>query len=122
MFHRMLLLAQSEVAAEDFFVNFSGFNGAEQIQVAPPDVAAVGLVFVLFILFWMIICLVMVVALTIIPLWIICKKAGISPYISLLILVPGVNMAIYWILALINWPNLKSDTTNSISQGGYPPN
>jgi hypothetical protein len=66
----------------------------------------------LSILLGMSIGLVIVVALTIIPLWIIFKKAGISPYISLLILVPGVNMAFYWILALITWPNMKTENPN----------
>jgi len=108
MFHQMILLAQAPVE-----VAMDGVP-AEQLQMAfqGQDVAAVGVVFLLFILFWVFIGIVMAVALTVVPLWMICKKAGISPYISLLILVPGVNMAFYWILALIQWPNLKTENPN----------
>jgi len=106
MFHQMILFAQApaEFAAEDF--------PFEQMQIAPQEMAAVGVMFLLFFLLWIFIVLVMVVVLAIIPLWMICKKAGISPYISLLVLVPGVNAAIYWILALIPWPNLKTENPN----------
>ena len=105
MLYRMILLAQHDFAAGNETIIFSGG------EAPPPEMVAAGGFFILFILFWMVFCLVMTVALTIIPLWIICKKAGISPYISLLILVPGVNLAFYWILALINWPNLKAETS-----------
>ena len=108
MFHQMILFAQERVefAVEDF-----PFEQL-QMQVTPSDMAAVGVTFFLFFLLWIFICLVMVAVLMIIPLWMICKKAGISPYISLLVLVPGVNAAIYWILALIQWPNLKTENLN----------
>jgi len=109
----MLLLALSEFASEGVAFDF---HGAE----APPEMAAVGLFFILFVLLGMFICLAMAVALTVIPLWIICKKAGVSPYISLLILVPGVNMAFYWILALINWPNLKTERPDPNLPGNHP--
>jgi len=113
MFHQMILFAQAPVEAVP----------VEQLQVALQDqemaAAAVG-VFLLFILFWVFLCLVMTVVLTVIPLWIICKKAGILPYISLLILVPGVNIAFHWILALIQWPNLKTENPNRSAPPANP--
>ena len=114
MLNQMILLAQdsAEFTIDGVPVPFEQLQQQLQMQVAPPEMAAVGVFFLLFVLFWIFICLVMVVALTIIPLWMICKKAGISPYISLLVLVPGVNVAIYWILALIQWPNLKTENPN----------
>ena len=115
MFHRMILLAQADIAAEGIDINSLHATGAES---TPPEFA-IGLFFLLFIIFWVFICIVLTVAVTIIPLWMICKKAGVSPYLSLLILVPGVNLAFHWILALIPWPNLKAEIPNQTSP---PPN
>jgi hypothetical protein len=96
------------------------FDFAEQIVMSQPaPEMAIG-VFILFFLIWMFVVIAITVATVIIPLWLICKKAGISPYLSLLMLVPGVNLAFYWILALIDWPNLKKDATKSMIQRDPP--
>ena len=57
-------------------------------------------------------CLIIFVVLVVIPLWIICKRVGISPYFSLLILVPGVNFFFCWIIALVVWLNTKTLNNN----------
>ena len=43
------------------------------------------------------------VAITIVPLWQICKKAGFSPWLSLLILVPFGALILLYVLAFARW-------------------
>jgi hypothetical protein len=47
------------------------------------------------------------VPLLIVPFWKIFKKAGFEPALSLLMLVPWVNIAMLFWLAFANWPALK---------------
>jgi hypothetical protein len=43
-------------------------------------------------------------AIVIIPLWFICKKAGLSPWLSLLVLVPcGGILILLYVLAFAQW-------------------
>lgn len=42
-------------------------------------------------------------AITIPPFWAICRKAGYSPWFSLLIVVPWVNLIGLYVLAFSNW-------------------
>lgn len=43
-------------------------------------------------------------ALVIIPLWFICKKAGLSPWLSLIVLFPGFGtLILLYILAFSDW-------------------
>jgi len=43
-------------------------------------------------------------ALVIIPLWVICKKAGLSPWLSLIVLFPGFGILILlYVLAFAEW-------------------
>ncbi len=44
----------------------------------------------------------------ILPFWIILKKAGLSPALSLLLFVPGGLLVLLFILALSRWPALES--------------
>lgn len=46
------------------------------------------------------------------PFWFICKKAGLSPWLSLITLVPFGAIVLPFVLAFIEWPSLK----RSISQ------
>ena len=39
----------------------------------------------------------------ILPFWFICKKAGFSPFLSLLIMVPLGNLILIYILAFADW-------------------
>lgn len=54
-------------------------------------------------LLWMII----MAALIVIPFWRICKKAGYPGFLSLLVLIPLVNLAFFYFLAFANWPGPK---------------
>lgn len=52
---------------------------------------------------WLIV-LVFFVGFYLIPMWIIIKRIGKSPALSLLLLVPGVSTIVLWYLALAKWP------------------
>jgi hypothetical protein len=52
--------------------------------------------------FYLIVFLVAAVVL-IIPVWFICKKAGFSPYLSLLILIPFGGLVLLYVLAFSEW-------------------
>jgi hypothetical protein len=41
-----------------------------------------------------------------VPFWKICSKAGFSPYFSILIFIPGINVLFLWWLAFSKWPAL----------------
>jgi hypothetical protein len=46
-------------------------------------------------------------ALVVLPFWFIFKKAGHSPWLSLLMLLPIVNIAMLYFLAFAEWPRLR---------------
>ena len=46
-------------------------------------------------------------ALVVVPFWFIFSKAGHSSWLSLLMLVPVVNLVMLYFLAFSNWPALK---------------
>ena len=50
--------------------------------------------------------IVVTVAIFIIPFWQICAKAGFSPWLSLLLFVPVINLLLLYYLAFANWPIL----------------
>ena len=56
-----------------------------------------------------------IVAVVIIPFWFICKKAGFSPWLSLLNLVPLGNLILIYVLAFAQWKVVPAP------QLGYPP-
>ena len=41
------------------------------------------------------------------PVWRICSKAGFTGALSLLILIPGLNLCLLYFLALAEWPALR---------------
>lgn len=43
--------------------------------------------------------------LIVVPFWQICRKAGYSGWLALLIIVPMVNLAFIYFLAFAPWPN-----------------
>lgn len=45
----------------------------------------------------------MVVPFRVLPFWFICKKAGFSPWLSLLYLVPLGGLVLNFVLAFANW-------------------
>lgn len=48
-----------------------------------------------------------VLLLTLLPYWFICKKAGYHPALSLLILIPFGGIILPFFLAFANWPVLR---------------
>ena len=55
----------------------------------------------------MLIGLVMTVVLTVVPFWMICKKAGFPGPLALLMLVPVANLVLPFYIAFANWPALR---------------
>ena len=53
-------------------------------------------------------------ALIIVPFWFIFKKAGYSQWLSLLMVVPIVNVVMLYFLAFSDWPRLRE---REIKQG-----
>lgn len=45
------------------------------------------------------------------PFWFICKKAGFTPWLSLLIIIPFGALILPFVLAFVDWPSLKRDTS-----------
>ena len=43
----------------------------------------------------------------IIPFWRLCQRAGYSPWLSLLMALPLVNLIFIYVLAFSNWPSQK---------------
>ena len=54
---------------------------------------------------WMI----LTAAVLVIPFWKICRKAGFPGPLSLLILIPLVNLAFIYFLAFANWPGPRNE-------------
>lgn len=56
------------------------------------------------IIHWLV--LIAVVAIFIVPCWLIFRRAGWSPWLSLILFVPGAAIILLWVFALAPWPNL----------------
>ena len=56
---------------------------------------------------WM---MLVVAVLVVVPVWRICTKAGYSGWLSLLILVPIVNLVLLYFLAFAEWPLERRDS------------
>ncbi len=48
------------------------------------------------------------IALNVIPFWMICKKAGFPPVLSLLMIVPIANVVLPFYIAFAEWPVLRN--------------
>lgn len=42
---------------------------------------------------------------TVVPFWRLFQRIGYSPYLSLLMLVPFVNLGLLYYIAFLDWPN-----------------
>ncbi len=42
-----------------------------------------------------------------VPVWMICRKAGFSGWLSLLVLIPLINLLLLYFLAFADWPSLR---------------
>ena len=58
---------------------------------------------------------IVVLAILIVPFWFICKKAGFSPWLSLLNIVPFGNLILIYVLAFAEWKVMPAP------QLGWPP-
>ena len=85
----------------------------EQIQQAQKILAVFLPVMGLFILLGVVI--------VIIPCWFICKKAGFSPWLSLLNLIPVGNLIFLYIMAFADWKVAPVPQQAWVPQPPYPP-
>src|SRR5208282_6447852 len=60
------------------------------------------------------------VAIILIPFWFICKKAGFSPWLTLLNLLPLGNLVLLYVLAFAEWKVVPVGQLAPYP-GGYPP-
>jgi len=61
-----------------------------------------------------------VTAIVLIPYWVIFRKAGFTPWLSLLMFVPLGNIIMLYVLAFSQWKVVPA-TPNAIPYPGYPP-
>jgi hypothetical protein len=61
------------------------------------------------------------IAIVVVPFWFICKKAGFSPWLSLLNIVPLGNLALIYVLAFADWKVVPAPPTFWQPQAPYPP-
>jgi hypothetical protein len=54
------------------------------------------------------------ILLFVLPYWLIFRKAGFAPALSLLMLIPLVNVALLFYLAFAEWPALKEQKQGGI--------
>jgi hypothetical protein len=60
-------------------------------------------------------------AVFILPTWFICKKAGFSPWLSLLIIVPFGGIVLLYVLAFAEWKVVPMAEVGWPQQPPYPP-
>ena len=62
------------------------------------------------------------IAIVLIPSWFICKKAGFSPWLSLLCIVPTLGtLVLLYILAFADWKVVPAPVQAWLPQPPYPP-
>jgi hypothetical protein len=86
----------------------------DQIQKLAPIIASfAGIVFIFMLIG---------IAIVLIPLWFICKKAGFSPWLSLLCLIPSLGILILlYVLAFSDWKVAPLAQAGWVPQPPYPP-
>lgn len=52
----------------------------------------------------------------VLPFWFICKKAGLSPLLSLIMLIPFGALVLPFVLAFIDWPALPRERNSLIQR------
>ena len=61
-------------------------------------------------------------AIIIIPTWFICKKAGFSPWLSFLCLIPTIGLLVLlYVLAFADWKVAPAPQLAYVPPGPYPP-
>ncbi|HEY8053626.1 MAG TPA: hypothetical protein VIE42_12585 [Steroidobacteraceae bacterium] len=56
----------------------------------------------------------LVAAIAVVPFWRLCKRVGFSPWLSLLVVVPLVNLIFIYYLAFSDWPSQKGSPGGSV--------
>ena len=83
----------------------------QENQPSPEQIQRFAMAFMAIIPFLILIGL----AIVIIPCWFICKKAGFSPWLSLINIIPFGNVVLLYVLAFAEWKVVPAP------QVGYPP-
>ena len=60
-------------------------------------------------------------AIVIVPFWFICKKAGFSPWLSLLNIVPLGGVILWYVLAFADWKVIPAPQPGWAPRPPYPP-
>lgn len=63
---------------------------------------------------------IIVLAIILVPYWFICKKAGFSPWLTLLNIIPLGNLVLVYVLAFSEWKVVPVAQLTPYP-GGYPP-
>jgi hypothetical protein len=90
------------------------------ILQAGPDPAAIRHV-VLMMMAIMPLIVLLILAIVILPFWFICKKAGFSPWLSLLNVIPLGNLVLIYVLAFSDWKVMPLPVAMGQPQYPYPP-
>jgi hypothetical protein len=61
------------------------------------------------------------IGIVIVPLWFVCKKAGFSPWLSLLVIVPFGGLILLYVLAFAEWKVVPAPQQVWAPQPPYPP-
>jgi hypothetical protein len=61
------------------------------------------------------------IAIIVIPFWFICKKAGFSPWLTLINIVPMGNLVLLYVLAFAEWKVVPAPAPGWTPQPPYPP-
>jgi flagellar basal body-associated protein FliL len=88
-----------------------------QNQPEPADIKHLVMIALALIPVIVVVCLVIVI----VPFWFILKKAGFSPWLSLLYLVPLGNLFLYYFLAFAEWKVVPAPRVGWQPQPPYPP-
>ncbi len=62
--------------------------------------------------------IVMILVLIVLPVWAtsrIAKKAGFSPYWSIVVVLPFANVVLFWVFAFVEWPNVQRPSAGTSS-------
>ena len=88
----------------------------QEQQVNPEQAMKIAMAIVPFFGLLMLIAL----AVVIVPSWFICKKAGFSPWLSLINLIPLGNLVLLYVLAFAEWKVIPAPQVGMIPPP-YPP-
>ena len=64
---------------------------------------------------------VVILAAIIVPTWFICKKAGFSPWLSFLVIIPFGGLVLLYVLAFAEWKVVPAPQMGWQPPASYPP-